>query len=190
MACGVTSTYSSSWMYSSASSSVKIFGGTITAYNCGAVRVEADSTFRMSGGVIENFEMSGSTRVKGTVSVTSGGRFEMSGGVIRNNENFSSAICQGGGVLLCGWNKDQPYAVMTLSGDAVIEGNFSREGGGIYVVGNAELTMTGGTIGGSETDTYAGKNKSRSRESVLKKLTAVCFVLMMVLAVVFFLIKR
>ncbi len=47
-----------------------------------------------------------------------------------------------------------------------------------------------GTIGGSETDTYAGKNKSRSRESVLKKLTAVCFVLMMVLAVVFFLIKR
>ncbi len=47
-----------------------------------------------------------------------------------------------------------------------------------------------GTIGGSETDTYAGKNKSRSRESVLKKLTAVCFVLMMILAVVFFLIKR
>ncbi len=47
-----------------------------------------------------------------------------------------------------------------------------------------------GTIGGSETDTYAGKNKSRSRESVLKKLTTVCFVLMMVLAVVFFLIKR
>ena len=129
-------------------------GGTITAYNCGAVRVEADSTFRMSGGVIENFEMSGSTRVKGTVSVTSGGRFEMSGGVIRNNENFSSAICQGGGVLLCGWNKDQPYAVMTLSGDAVIEGNFSREGGGIYVVGNAELTMTGGTIQNNEA--YSG----------------------------------
>lgn len=47
-----------------------------------------------------------------------------------------------------------------------------------------------GTIGGSETDTYAGKNKSRSRESVLKKLTTVCFVLMMILAVVFFLIKR
>ena len=47
-----------------------------------------------------------------------------------------------------------------------------------------------GTIGGSETDTYAGKKKSRSRESVLKKLTTVCFVLMMVLAVVFFLIKR
>ena len=47
-----------------------------------------------------------------------------------------------------------------------------------------------GTIGGSETDTYAGKNKSRSRESVLKKLTAVCFVLMMILVVVFFLIKR
>lgn len=47
-----------------------------------------------------------------------------------------------------------------------------------------------GTLGGSETDTYAGKNKARSKESVLKKLTAVCFVLMMVLAVVFFIIKR
>ncbi len=47
-----------------------------------------------------------------------------------------------------------------------------------------------GSLAGSETDTYAGKNKSRSRESVLKKLTVVCFVLIMVLAVVFFIIKR
>ncbi len=48
-----------------------------------------------------------------------------------------------------------------------------------------------GSLGGDEkTDTYADKNKSRSRESVLKKLTAVCFVLMLVLAVVFFIVKR
>ncbi len=47
-----------------------------------------------------------------------------------------------------------------------------------------------GSLGGSETDTYAGKNKSRSKESVLKKLTVVFGVLMMVLSVVFFIIKQ
>ncbi len=47
-----------------------------------------------------------------------------------------------------------------------------------------------GSLGGSETDTYAGKNKSRSKESILRKLTVVFGVLVMVLSVVFFLIKQ
>ena len=47
-----------------------------------------------------------------------------------------------------------------------------------------------GSLGGSETDTYAGKNKSKSKESILRKLTVVFGVLVMVLSVVFFLIKQ
>ncbi len=49
-----------------------------------------------------------------------------------------------------------------------------------------------GSLGGSEreTDTYAGKNKSRSRESILKKLTIVFLVLLLVISVVYFIILQ
>ena len=49
-----------------------------------------------------------------------------------------------------------------------------------------------GSLGGneSETDTYAGRNKSRSRDSILKKLTIVFLVLLLVISVVFFLILQ
>lgn len=43
-----------------------------------------------------------------------------------------------------------------------------------------------GVIGGQETETYAGKNKAKSKESILKKLTIVMGVLFLVLAVLFF----
>ncbi len=47
-----------------------------------------------------------------------------------------------------------------------------------------------GSLGGSETDTYAGKNKSKSKESVLRKLTVVFGVLVMILSVVYFIVKQ
>ena len=43
-----------------------------------------------------------------------------------------------------------------------------------------------GVIGGQETETYAGKNKAKSKESILKKLTIVMGVLFLVLSVLFF----
>ena len=45
-----------------------------------------------------------------------------------------------------------------------------------------------GAIGGSETDSYAGKNKSRSREFKLKVATMVCGVLMLLFSVGYFVI--
>ncbi len=43
-----------------------------------------------------------------------------------------------------------------------------------------------GVIGGQETDTYAGKNKAKSKESILRKLTIVMGVLFLVISIVFF----
>ncbi|MEG1535681.1 MAG: preprotein translocase subunit SecG [Clostridia bacterium] len=44
-----------------------------------------------------------------------------------------------------------------------------------------------GAIGGQETENYAGKNKSKTKESLWKKLTIVALTVMLVLSVVFFL---
>ena len=49
-----------------------------------------------------------------------------------------------------------------------------------------------GSLGGSEreTDTYAGKNKGRNRDSILKKLTIVFLVLLMVISIVYFIVLQ
>lgn len=49
-----------------------------------------------------------------------------------------------------------------------------------------------GSLGGSEreTDTYAGKNKGRNRDSILKKLTIVVLVLLMVISIVYFIVLQ
>ncbi|MDE5654740.1 MAG: preprotein translocase subunit SecG [Clostridia bacterium] len=43
-----------------------------------------------------------------------------------------------------------------------------------------------GVLGGQETDSYAKKNKARSKESILKKLTIAFAVVLAVLALFFF----
>lgn len=43
-----------------------------------------------------------------------------------------------------------------------------------------------GVIGGQETDSYSKKNKSRSKDSILKKLTVTFVVILAVLAIFFF----
>ena len=49
-----------------------------------------------------------------------------------------------------------------------------------------------GSLGGSEreTDTYAGKNKGRNRDSILKKLTIVFLVLLMGISIVYFIVLQ
>ena len=122
-------------------------GGKIQENISGAVLVRDGSTFEMTGGVIEDFTLTASM-LTGTVCVTSGGTFHMFGGTIQNNENSADSwvyYC-GGGVLLYAWNKAEPDAVMTLSGNAVIQNNLAMDGGGVYLVGNTDFQMTGGTI--------------------------------------------
>ena len=43
-----------------------------------------------------------------------------------------------------------------------------------------------GAIGGAETDSYAGKNKSRSKDSILRILTIVMGALFLVISIIFF----
>ena len=45
-----------------------------------------------------------------------------------------------------------------------------------------------GVLGGQETDSYSKKNKAKSRESILKKLTITFAVLLVVFAIFFFVI--
>ena len=118
-------------------------GGAIKSSYSGAVVVDNGSRFEMSGGVIENFTLSGSV-LTGTVCVKAGGDFQMSGGSILNNSNTKRRA--GGGVILYAWNSSDPDATMTMSGSATIRGNRSRDGGGVYLIGNTDFHMNGGTI--------------------------------------------
>jgi len=61
----------------------------------------------------------------------------------------------------------------------------------IIVVVMMQEGETGGVsaISGSSNDTYYGKNKGRSREQILKRLTLILGAVMLILSVVFFVIK-
>ena len=61
----------------------------------------------------------------------------------------------------------------------------------IIVVVMMQEGETGGVsaISGGSNDTYYGKNKGRSKEQVLKRLTLILGAVMLVLSVVFFIIK-
>lgn len=118
--------------------------GVIEEIYSGAVLVGNGGSLEMSGGVIENFTLNGNM-LTGSVCVEKGGNFQMEGGIIRNNKNNGSYY-SGGGVLLYTWNKGDKDAVMTMSGDALIQGNKSRNGGGVYLIGNSNFLMKGGKI--------------------------------------------
>ncbi|MBO7390413.1 MAG: preprotein translocase subunit SecG [Clostridia bacterium] len=61
----------------------------------------------------------------------------------------------------------------------------------IIVIVMMQEGETGGVsaISGGSNDTYYGKNKGRSREQILKRLTLILGAVMLVLSVVFFIIK-
>ena len=54
------------------------------------------------------------------------------------------------------------------------------------VVMQKPVTNNIGTIAGEETQTYAGKNKAKSKESILRKLTIALGITIAVLAIFFF----
>ena len=61
----------------------------------------------------------------------------------------------------------------------------------IIVIVMMQEGETGGVsaISGGSNDTYYGKNKGRSREQILKRLTLILGAVMLVLSVVFFIVK-
>lgn len=127
-----------------------------------AVLVNGGASFTMTGGSIEDFTIN-SYVLSAPVVVSPNGYFDMSGGTISGNKVYiesdygrSTPHC-GGGVLLWTWQPNDLPAKMKLSGNAVIKGNKAPSGGGIYLIGNAELNMSGGFISNNEaTRGYGG----------------------------------
>lgn len=126
----------------------KLCGGEISSKGdrSAAVLVNNGATFTMTGGSIEAFTITSKVS-SAPVVVGSSGYFDMSGGRISGNKvNASGSPNCSGGVLLWTWYKGESPAKMDLSGDAVIDGNSAPQGGGIYLIGNTELNMSGGVI--------------------------------------------
>lgn len=124
---------------------------TISISNCAAVWVGDNAQFDMTGGSISEFNLPNKT-LTAAVVVGPGSTFNMSGGSITKNKNslYYGDQAAAGGVLLYTWDKDDPVASMNLSGNAVISYNEARCGAGIYLTGNTDLQMTGGTISGNK----------------------------------------
>ncbi len=131
-------------------------GGRIASNSSSAVYVDSGATFEMTGGVIEQIKGKNNLTLTAPVYVRGDGAFYMSGGCIQDNEITSPR--SGGGVLLCGWNPGSPYAVMTMSGDAVIKENSAYMGGGMWFcpTGDATLAVTHGAAVYENTATGAG----------------------------------
>lgn len=128
----------------------KLCGGKISGDRSSAVLVNNGARFIMTGGSIEAFTIT-SDVLSAPVVVGPYGYFDMSGGAIKNNNvNVSGYRHCSGGVLLWTWQLNEASAKMNLSGNAVIEGNSAPQGGGIYLIGNTELNMSGGRISGNK----------------------------------------
>lgn len=122
----------------------------------GAVLLQDGASFEMSGGSIENFTFKTGTLIAPVV-VGPGASFAMTGGTIQNNKNnmWDKEAPSSGGVVLYTWHEGDEPAKMEMSGTAKICQNYCYyHGGGIYMIGNTQLHMTGGTISGNT----AGQN--------------------------------
>lgn len=124
----------------------KLHGGKISGPRSAAVLVNKNAKFTMTGGSIEAFTITSAVS-SAPVVVGSSGYFDMSGGRISGNKvNASGSPNCSGGVLLWTWQPNDLPAKMYLSGEAVIDGNSAPQGGGIYLIGNTGLNMSGGVI--------------------------------------------
>lgn len=135
-------------------------GGTTNGNVSGSVVVNSGAEFHMSGGTIQ--QAWGHGVLNAAVVVCPGAYFNMTGGKIDNNHYTGSSVDTGvipsaGGVLLYTWSKGDKTARMDLSGTAVISNNDTNmSGGGIFMVGDCELNMTGGTITGNSANQAGG----------------------------------
>ena len=114
-----------------------------------------NAAFTMTGGEIsDNIQTGGANSIKGgAVQILEGAQFKMNGGKITGNNVYSddkksSIVVKGGGVYVDG-------STMTMT-DGEISSNMAFQGGGVYLTGGAQFTMTGGEIAGNK---YANRSK-------------------------------
>jgi hypothetical protein len=161
-------------------------GGEISgnsAFHGSGVNVYEKSTFTMEGGTI-----SGNTAGNATVSVWAGSTFTMKSGAITGNEGrgvfvngtTSTFIMDEGDISGngCGQGADggQGVAVnqgtFTMKGGAIYGNAFtSREGGGVFIVGDALFEMYGGRIqGNKDSDGFTRNINNRQRGAALENI--------------------
>ena len=123
-----------------------------TGFNGGAgVYVNGSGIFEMNGG-----EISGNIAPNsgGGVFVYNGGTFTMTSGTIggTNIADANTAGNGGGGVFLSTGSSE-----FIMNGDAVIEGNTARYGGGVAIAASSSFTMKGSAlISGNEASVNSG----------------------------------
>lgn len=136
--------------------------GKTNATGCGSVVVNNGAEFNMTGGLIQFAHSYGV--LNAAVVVKTGGYFDMSGGGIVSNFNHNRSASGAGGVLLYTWGSNEAPAKMKMSGNALINKNTTAcSGGGVYLIGNAELLMTGGTISENSADTNSSEKNGSGK---------------------------
>lgn len=120
--------------------------------NGGGVDVGPAAEFTLSGG-----DISGNTAVGfgGGVCVDDAGRFIMDGGTIGGTEKESkNTALYGGGVFVSG-NRADAIGEFTMTGGR-ISGNNANHGGGVYIIGEAEMNGASAEISGNTANGNGG----------------------------------
>ncbi|MCU6761024.1 Beta antigen [uncultured Roseburia sp.] len=145
-------------------------GGTIKSavplYGAGGVRVCCNGKFFMNNGTIMDINNNGQLNASAVIVLgeagltTSSTYFEMNGGFIENNTSY-----RGGGVSVIGSNYEHRAEMVmnagvirnnTCTGWKQSNSSYQAAGGGIYIQGNAVVSMEGGEISNNTVNSGLG----------------------------------
>jgi uncharacterized repeat protein (TIGR02543 family) len=132
---------------------VKYNKSTVTSTNGGGgIAIYHGATFNMYGGTISGNDAPCTASGTGGGGVYNGGTFNMSGGTISGN----TAGRNGGAVHIDGGSNSTGTPVMNMTG-GLITGNYSKYwAGGIEILGNGGLKISGGKINSNTCESGGG----------------------------------
>lgn len=135
-----------------------------TSSHGGGLYAKGASTVTMSGGTFEANKATARSGGGGAVSLHENAKFIMTGGTMKSNQVGEYGL---GGAIAA-----YKYSSVDISGGALFESNYGRNGGAVYATDDASLRIAGATFK-SNTGTYAGAVGTGS--TVTMDLTAATF---------------
>ena len=124
-------------------------GGGIEAY----ANTGTESSLNINGGIIRNNKSHNGGGVFVSTNTDGNFTFSFNGGVISNN----NASNKGGGIYIAGSNSNaNRYPILTVSNNALIDGNEAINGGGIFTGLYSKLIIQGGTISNNRVSMTTG----------------------------------
>ena len=130
----------------------------------GGLYAKGNTTITMTGGTFDANRAPARSGGGGAVSLHENAKFIMTGGTMKNNQVGEYGI---GGAIAA-----YKYSSVDISGGALFESNYGRNGGAVYANDDASLRIAGATFK-SNTGTYAGAVGTGS--TVTLDLTAATF---------------